>query len=369
MIDRNILKNEERFSFSLRSLYNSFGYERYKMNKFEEYELYVRNKDFLISESVITFTDTNGKLLALKPDVTLSIIKNTKDKKGFVEKLYYDEHVYRISKDSHSYKEIAQTGLECIGDLSLCHICEVVYLAAMSLKKISSSYILDLSHAGLVRALFDCLSVSEEKRSTLLSFINSKSPDAAFLYIKNEGLSTELDGLCRALMSSYKDIEALERALAPFACDSNALSCLKQFREIYLCLCSLGLKDRINIDFSIVGDVSYYSGTLFKGYIEGISTSVLSGGQYDKLMEKMGKASGAIGFAVYLDLLERFDREEKEYDYDTLVLFSEKVSPHRVIETVSSLCEKGERAIALKDIPQGVRYNRIITLKEDKEND
>ena len=73
------LSFNERVVFSLRSLYSSRGYSQYKMSKFEEYDLYAVNKDFLISDSVITFTDTNGKLMALKPDVTLSIIKYIKD--------------------------------------------------------------------------------------------------------------------------------------------------------------------------------------------------------------------------------------------------------------------------------------------------
>ena len=85
------LEYEEKAVFALRSLYSKYGYSQYKMNKFEEYDLYVKNKDFLISDSVITFTDTNGRLMALKPDVTLSIIKNSKDTKGYVEKLYYNE--------------------------------------------------------------------------------------------------------------------------------------------------------------------------------------------------------------------------------------------------------------------------------------
>ena len=131
----SVLKNEEKAIFKLRSLYNGFGYSQYKMSKFEEYDLYVRNKDFLISDSVITFTDTNGKLLALKPDVTLSIIKNTKDERNTVKKVFYNENVYRISKGAHSYKEIMQTGLECIGSIDLYNIYEVIMLACESLKK------------------------------------------------------------------------------------------------------------------------------------------------------------------------------------------------------------------------------------------
>ena len=76
------------------------------MNKFEEYDLYAKNKDYLVSDNVLTFTDTNGKLMALKPDVTLSIIKNCKDRQDSLEKVYYNENVYRISKSTHSFQEI-----------------------------------------------------------------------------------------------------------------------------------------------------------------------------------------------------------------------------------------------------------------------
>ena len=74
MLNENILRNEERAVFSLRHLYEENNYKYFKMSKFEEYDLYSKNKDFLVSDSVITFNDSDGRLLALKPDVTLSII-------------------------------------------------------------------------------------------------------------------------------------------------------------------------------------------------------------------------------------------------------------------------------------------------------
>ena len=103
-----VTKRDERALYELRSLYRRYGYAQYKMSKFEEYDLYVRNKSFLLSDHVITFTDTDGKLMALKPDVTLSIVKNTKDVSGYVNKVYYNENVYRVQKGSDSFKEIMQ---------------------------------------------------------------------------------------------------------------------------------------------------------------------------------------------------------------------------------------------------------------------
>ena len=114
-IDERTPKSAEQAVFALRELYGRYGYTQYKMSKFEEYDLYVRNKDFLVGDGVITFTDTDGKLMALKPDVTLSIVKNSKD--GVMQKVYYNENVYRISRSTHTFKEIMQTGLECIGDI------------------------------------------------------------------------------------------------------------------------------------------------------------------------------------------------------------------------------------------------------------
>ena len=104
MIEERILKSEELAVYKLRALYTKYGYRPYKMSKFEEYDLYGRNKDFLVSDRVITFTDTDGRLLALKPDVTLSIIKNTKG--GEKQKVCYNENVYRVPGGRGQFKEI-----------------------------------------------------------------------------------------------------------------------------------------------------------------------------------------------------------------------------------------------------------------------
>ena len=169
--DESILKSDERAVFKLRALYREYGYNQFKMSKFEEYDLYSENKDFLVSDGVITFNDTNGKLLALKPDVTLSILKNFKDEAGAVERLYYNENVYRISETSHTYKEIMQTGLECIGDINGDNEAEVIILALKSLALISKTFVLDLSHVGLVSALLDGFGLEGEKRKAALNAV------------------------------------------------------------------------------------------------------------------------------------------------------------------------------------------------------
>lgn len=93
------LRRAEAATLRLRGLYESYGYRKYRMGRFEEYSLYAANKSFLLGENVPTFTDLDGRLMALKPDVTLSIAKNTKADKNTCEKVYYLESVYRESKE------------------------------------------------------------------------------------------------------------------------------------------------------------------------------------------------------------------------------------------------------------------------------
>ena len=132
-LDLNILRPQERVSLQLRLLYEQAGFRQYHMGRFEEYGLYRENSRFLSSEQVITFTDLDGRLLALKPDVTLSIAKNAQVEEGGCGHFYYLENVYRPSQESHTFREISQMGLECIGAVDDAVTAQAVSLAIQSL--------------------------------------------------------------------------------------------------------------------------------------------------------------------------------------------------------------------------------------------
>ena len=125
------LQPKERASFALRALYEAAGCRKYHMGRFEEYGLYQENRSFLSSEQVITFTDLDGRLLALKPDVTLSIAKTAQPAPGETLRYYYHENVYRPSAESHTFKEISQMGLEMLGAVGEAQVQQAVCLACL----------------------------------------------------------------------------------------------------------------------------------------------------------------------------------------------------------------------------------------------
>ena len=358
-MNTSVLKNDEKAIFELRGLYEKFGYSQYKMSKFEEYDLYVRNKDFLVSDNIITFTDTNGKLMALKPDVTLSIIKNSSDSEG-VKKLYYNENVYRVSKGSYSFKEIMQVGLECIGSVDDYCVYETLMLAAESLNTISEDFVLDISHLGIVSAVIESLGVPADAEGMLLSCIGEKNSHGILQICQELGVDSEP---LKKLVALYGTPDKVIPGLKNLGCE-GAKPAIRQLECVLSALDSCGFDDKIHIDFSIINDMNYYNGFVFKGFINGISAGILSGGQYDKLMRKMGKKCGAIGFAVYLDMLERLSGNEITYDVDTVILYDEGCDLKSLNDAVRMLTANGKSVMAQKAVPDKIKYKQLLKLAE-----
>ena len=303
--DASVLSNTERILFALRALYMASGYEKYTMSRFEEYDLYSRNKDFLVSDNVITFTDTNGMLMALKPDVTLSIIRNSRDEADRLRKLCYDESVYRVSKKTGSFKEIMQTGLECIGRIDSECLAEVISLAAESLGMLSDAYVLELSDMDIPLALLDDMTDSEDVRRRIIKCAGERNLHGIAEICAQENIPEERSLPLKRLLSVYGRADKVLPELEKLCAGDKLRSRLERMKMIICGLKDPGVRSRTEIDFSLIGDVSYYNGIVFRGFIDGIPDRVLSGGQYDRLMEKMGRRSNAVGFAVYLDELER----------------------------------------------------------------
>lgn len=360
-------KNIETLVSQMRNIYRQFGYSQFKMNKFEEYDIYVNNKDFLKSDKVITFTDTNGKLLALKPDVTISIIKNSDDTKGFIQKVYYNENVYRVSDGSHSFKEIMQSGLECIGDIDDYCICEVIMLAAKSLDFIDKNFMLDISHMGLISSLFKAANINENIAPLFLKSISEKNLPEFLNLCKSQNLAQGWVDTLSNLITMYGPIAQISKKLDVFAVDCDTKKSVDEIYKLCELLQSFNLSDKIQIDFSVVNDMNYYNGIVFKGYLSSVPSGILSGGQYDRLVEKMGKKAKGLGFALYLDMLERLFTETEEYDADVCLYYDEDVSPQKVLLKVNEIINSGKSVLAIHTNTQKVMYRENIFLTKEDE--
>ena len=357
--DSGVLDNNEKITYALRSLYSRHGYSQYKMSKFEEYDLYSGNKDFLVSDSVITFNDTNGRLMALKPDVTLSIIKNNRGFKGGVLKLCYDENVYRVSKGTGSFREIMQIGLECIGEVDDFCIGEVLWLAAESLKTVSPDFVLDISDLDLIGAFIDNISSDAEIRKALMKCIGEKNLHGISAICAQNSIGESAAEPLKKLIMTYGTAREVLTQVKELAAGIGAESAADSLARAVSIFDNYEFADRIHIDFSVVGDMKYYNGVVFKGFINGVPGSVLSGGRYDKLMARLHDNSKGIGFAVYLDMLEDINKEEKEYDADIMLVYSPGSDPAGLREAADKLTAEGKSVFVAAEGNQSVRCREI----------
>ena len=353
-----ILKKEEQAILLLRKLYQSYGYLPYKMSRFEEYDLYVRNKDFLVSDQVITFSDRRGKLLALKPDVTLSIIKNA-GKSADTQRVYYNENVYRVDPQTRAFREIMQTGLECIGALSATDVAEVVLLAVRSLQSLGENFVLDISHMGLVGGILRGSGLSHEGQNKALQFLHQKNSHELRRLCEEE--NCDADPIL-ALVQSVGSPSAVFAQIQKYAFDDVLTASLVQLQQICGVLENFGFGNRIRVDFSVGTDMKYYSGVVFKGYLEGITTWILSGGQYDKLLQKMGRSGNAVGFAIYLNLLEQI-REASQFDVDAVLLYPQNAPMQQVFAAAAEL-RKDANVLTVSRLPENLRWRKLYEWKD-----
>lgn len=354
----NTFSKENSLTYELSMLYKQWGYKEYRMAKFEEYSFYSDNRDFLSGKGILAFNNSDGKLMALKPDITLSIVKNAK-LSDLAAKLYYNESVFRMSESSMDYKEIKQTGVEVLGNVDSYSVAEVLMLAAKSLKKIDENYILSVSHMSFVSSSLAQLDLSKNVKTQILECIKSKNihdlRSVCRKFNVDEGKTNLLTSL--ACISGKTD-EALAE-LRNLACNEEMICACNELEFIAASLKKANLADRLFIDLSVLNNTEYYNGIIFQGYVKKSPSPVLTGGQYDKLAGKIRKNTQAVGFAVYLDNLNFYYRQKHELDSDILIVFDSAQSSVALLSIAESFVEKGFSVRVEHSIPQGYKAKTI----------
>ena len=303
LINTEKLQKDEQVYLEMQQQFEKAGYSLYKMRRFEEYSLYLENKNFLNGENVITFNDMHGKLMALKPDVTLSIVKNARDED---EKVYYRESVYRFDSTTSSFKEINQLGLEFIGDIKIEDAEQICYLAAECLSTIDKKSILALSHMGIITGIIKAMNIKMDKQDEALKAIKAKNYEA----LAEIGKKADEDVLnkVKALFDAPTDFEDAIKVLKNMNLNEDIDIAVSELEKIYKTARKGGRGDGVKLDFTIINDIAYYNGVIFQGFVSKVPRAILSGGRYDKLLEKFNKQKGAMGFAVSLSDLAVYNK-------------------------------------------------------------
>ncbi len=353
----DFFSKEDELTFGLPVLFENRGYKKYRMSKFEEYSFYSDNRKFLTDDGVIAFNNADGRLMALKPDITLSIVKNAKLSEKLT-RLYYNESVFRMTGTGKDFKEIKQCGVEVLGDIDTFITGEVIMLAAKSLEMIDPDYYLSLSHNDLVLSLIDECGVSVEIRKKLAGCIGSKNTHDFKKICDKYGIDSKTSNVITEL--SCIDLpfdEAIEK-IEKLVYTDKTKAALNEIKALRSALEGSGISDRIHIDLSVTQHIDYYNGIVFRGYVEKAPSAVLSGGRYDLLAKKIRENIGAIGFAVYLDNLNLYYRKSREFDTDILIINKDSGNTGALLKAANEFASEGRSVCVEKEKPESYRCRK-----------
>ena len=316
----NSLPLEDRLPLELSRLYEQFGYQKYCMSKFEEYGFYSDNRDFLSTDGIIAFNNSAGRLMALKPDITLSIVKNARTLPGAEARYYYNENVYRITDDTHDCKEIKQCGVELLGDIDSHSTAEIVLLALNSLAKIDNEFNLIISHIGFVSAALADAGIMGERRKKILGFIKRKNRHDLLNWCRLSGIEDSIVERLLKISSIDGRLDEVLPALNELVTDEKTLAAYNELYDLCKAIKDNDYFKNLVFDLSVLNHLDYYNGILLQGYVKNSPSPVLSGGRYDSLAKKIRGEGGALGFALYLDGLNLYYPNKNEFDCDVLII-------------------------------------------------
>ena len=234
-------------------------------------------------------------------------------------------------------------------------------LAAKSLEAIRPDYVLDVADLGIVSGILETADLTDAQRAQLLSLISEKNLHGLKAQCDTLGLDAKTKALLCNLVTVCgpfdETLPLYEQMNLPASCN-EALGDLRIVLEM---MKACGVK-RINLDFSVVNDMNYYNGLIFSGFVSGVPRSVLSGGQYDYLMRRMGRRNQAMGFAVYLDQLDRLLGQKRAYDVDVLIAYGEDAAPDAVLRQAQLAAEKGLSVRVQRAGETTIRAREVITV-------
>lgn len=304
--------DRRKVEHELSVLFKENNYRKVITPAIEYFDVFKSDNVGIESEMMFKMSDSKGRTTVLRPDNTMPIARMVATRLHNEElpvRLYYSQPVFVRAKDlAGRPSEIAQSGVELIGDGSFDADIEIVKMAVESLKRSNlNSFKLELGNAAFFNVVLGKMDIPQSVRADVVNYIESKNYAALGDLLDKIGDTAETR-VIRRLPRLFGDASVIDEAKKLYS-DSAFQQALLYLQTVYNKLCDEGLKDYIILDLGLVNRSNYYTGIIFHGYAEGSGISVLSGGRYDNLLGEFGMPASAIGFAVEVSALCEAMRE------------------------------------------------------------
>lgn len=291
------------------------GYRPIQTPAFEYYDLYADGSGDISPEKLYKFFDPQGRILALRGDITTSIarVMGTKYNGPMPARLCYVADAFRYNGSASSRSsEFTQAGIELIGDGSCEADAEAIMVTISALLAAGlEEFQIDIGQVEFFKGLAEQVGLDAEDFERIRTHIDFKDSVSIAQVAKKYDADAEIiDILCR-MPYLFGNAEVLEQAKSP-KLNARSAAALENLEQVYRLLCACGLEKYVSIDLGMLQSLDYYTGVIFKGVTYDVGFSVCGGGRYDTLIGNFGKDTSAVGIAIGVNrVLSALMRQKK----------------------------------------------------------
>lgn len=338
----------------LSTVLHLYGYRDIQTPTFEYYDVFREEIGSTSTQEMYKFFDREGNILALRPDITPSVARAAAtlfEAEDFPIRLCYAGNTF-INHSSYQgrLKENTQLGAELIGLDTIEADAEMIAMVVDGLKKVGlTEFQVSIGHVDFIQSLMSAADLSEEETAEIRTLITNRNYFGIDELLDGRKVKESVKEAFRILPELVGGEEVLDKALLA-APDLTARLAVTRLQHICRLLKLYGAEDHVTFDLSMIGSYGYYTGIIFRAYTYGTGDAIVRGGRYDHLLEKFGKNTPSIGFAIILDeLMSALSRQKIKVDsmHQNLIVYTE-TTEEEAVALACSFRSKGRNIELLK---------------------
>lgn len=293
---------------AIKNVCTEFGYGEIQTPTFEYLDVFGDDMSIPTDEA-IKFIDSNGKILALRPDFTTSIsraVASHLSEEPIPLRLWYSGNVYRSGETykSAKKKEFAQAGVELIGANTPEADAEVIALTITALLKSGlEDFQIELSHSDFLQGIISDCHLSDSDADNLRALIDKKFSIGIEDFCQSHNIIGTNRDILTEISLFFGDGEEVLSKYKAFALNEVSANAISDLCRVYSILKDYNLEKYITVDLGQVRSFKYYTGVIFRGLTTASAFPICGGGRYNTLGRRFNLDLPATGVAFWVDRL------------------------------------------------------------------
>lgn len=350
----------------IRNTFRSYGYYEIETPTIEFFDVFSSEIEHFPQESMVKFFDQKGRILVLRPDITVPVARITATKNRDVQlpiKYSYIGNVFRFNEvGGGRQNEFTQAGIEMLGDSSSESDAEIIAMAINTLKSAGlKEFKIEIGQVEFFKGLAEEAEFINEDIDAISKQIDKKDLVGVEEILNRYDISTDLKDIILKLTGLFGPVDVIKE-FKKSSINERSLKAIENVEEVVSILSDYGFSEYVSIDLGMLKSLNYDTGITFRGFTNGVGFPILSGGRYDNLTSSFGKECPATGFSLRINMLmtamENSGLTFEKPSVDSLICY-EKANRKRAIEIAEALRKqdlKIETFVLTENIDQAKNY-------------